>query len=605
MSEPVLAVRDLSVEVATPRGARRVLDSLDLTLAAGETLCLAGESGSGKSMTALALMGLLPEPMARRVSGEIRLEGTDLATLSERRLRAIRAAGISMIFQEPMTSLNPIMTIGAQLGEVLSAHGAVRRRELRARTVALLEDVRLTSPAERTAQYPHELSGGMRQRVMIAMALACDPAVLIADEPTTALDVTVQAEILALIAEQQRKRGTAVLLITHDMGVVAETADRVLVLREGRMLEHAPVEELFAAPAHAYTRELLDAVPRLGAGTSVRDTAGARTSATVPRPIASCEDLTVRFPVRGGLLNRVTRHVYAVDGVSFEIGRGEIVSLVGESGSGKSTIGRALLSLVPFAGSVRIDGTEARGAGPATLKRLRRDVQMIFQDPYASLDPRMTVGEQIGEPLLVHGVAKGTELTARVASLLERVDLSPDVASRHPHEFSGGQRQRICIARALSLGPKLIVADESVSALDVSVQARVLALLEEIRERDGVAFLFVSHDMAVVERVSDRVIVLRRGRIVESGTREQVFGAPAHAYTRRLLHAVPIPDPVWRAARLAERSLAHAAADEGDDVIRTTSGTPPPAAPLTDLGGGHLVAERAAPSLTTTNLQAS
>jgi len=587
-SAPVLAVRDLSVEVATATGGRRVLDSLDFTLSAGRTLCLAGESGSGKSMTALALMGLLPAPMARRVSGEIVLQGTDLATLPERRLRGIRAAGISMIFQEPMTSLNPIMTIGAQLGEVLTAHGAVRRRDLTERTVALLEDVRLTAPAERLKQYPHELSGGMRQRVMIAMALACDPAVLIADEPTTALDVTVQAEILALIAEQQRKRGTAVLLITHDMGVVAETADRVLVLRHGRMLEHAPVRELFSAPAHAYTQELLAAVPRLGAAIRVRDVASPG-----PCPVARCEALSVRFPVRGGALNRVTRHVHAVDEISFEIARGETVALVGESGSGKSTVGRALLSLVPFEGSVRIDATEAHGASPATLKRLRRDVQMIFQDPYASLDPRMTVGEQIAEPLLVHGVAKGAELRERVAELLERVGLSADTGARHPHEFSGGQRQRICIARALSLGPKLIVADESVSALDVSVQARVLDLLEEIRERDGVAFLFISHDMAVVERISDRVIVLRRGRIVESGTRAQVFGAPAHVYTRRLLHAVPIPDPRGREERLIERAAAHAAAhavaDDGGGVIRTASGVQVPAAALTDLGGGHLV----------------
>ncbi len=581
----VLTVRDLSVEVATATGGRRVLDSLDFTLRRGETLCLAGESGSGKSMTALALMGLLPKPMTRRVAGEIRLDGTDLATLPERRLRAIRAAGISMIFQEPMTSLNPIMTIGDQLGEVLLAHGAVRRRDLRVRTVALLEDVRLTSPADRLRQYPHELSGGMRQRVMIAMALACDPSVLIADEPTTALDVTVQAEILALIAEQQARRGTAVLLITHDMGVVAETADRVLVLRHGRALEHAPVTELFAAPKHEYTRELLDAVPRLGAAATAREP-----DAGSDVPVASCDALCVRFPVRGGgLLNRITRHVHAVDDVSFDIGRGEIVSLVGESGSGKSTIGRALLSLVPFEGSVRVGGVEARGANATTLKRLRRDVQMIFQDPYASLDPRMTVGEQIAEPLVVHGAAKGSELTDRVARLLERVDLSPDVASRHPHEFSGGQRQRICIARALSLGPKLIVADESVSALDVSVQARVLALLEEIRERDGVAFLFVSHDMAVVERISDRVIVLRRGRIVESGTRHQVFARPAHAYTRRLLRAVPIPDPKRRTERLAERAAMHAAQEDGEDVIGRVSGRPPPA-PLTDLGGGHLVA---------------
>jgi len=584
-ARPVLAVHDLAVEVATASGGRRVLDALSFTLAAGETLCLAGESGSGKSMTALALMGLLPAPMARRVSGRILLQGTELTTLTERRLRAIRAAGISMIFQEPMTSLNPIMTIGAQLGEVLMAHGAVRRRELAERTIALLEDVRLTSPADRLKQYPHELSGGMRQRVMIAMALACDPSVLIADEPTTALDVTVQAEILSLIAEQQRKRGTAVLLITHDMGVVAETADRVLVLRHGRMLEHAPVTELFAAPSHEYTKELLAAVPRLGTAIDAR-----APIAPGQRPVASCESLSVRFPIRGGALNRITRHVHAVDEVSFEIGRSEIVSLVGESGSGKSTIGRALLSLLPFEGSVRIDGTEAQGAPPVTLKRLRRDVQMIFQDPYASLDPRMTVGEQIAEPLVVHGVARGSELNDRVASLLQRVDLPADMASRHPHEFSGGQRQRICIARALSLGPKLIVADESVSALDVSVQARVLALLEAIRERDGVAFLFISHDMAVVERISDRVIVLRRGRIVECGSREQVFGAPAHAYTRRLLQAVPIPDPHQRERRLHLRAATHAAADDGGDVIRQASGQPVPANALTDLGGGHRVA---------------
>ncbi|SFC09247.1 ABC transporter ATP-binding protein [Tropicimonas isoalkanivorans] len=578
---PVLTVSGLSVQVATPEGAKTVVEDLSFTLNHGETLCLAGESGSGKSMTALAIMGLLPYPMARISAGSIRLaDGTELAGASERALRKVRAMRISMIFQEPMTSLNPVMTIGRQLSEVLLEHKVCTRAEAPGRALELLRDVQITEAEKRLGQYPHELSGGMRQRVMIAIALACSPEILIADEPTTALDVTVQAEVLELIRALQREHGTTVLMITHDMGVVAEMADRVIVLRNGRQEEAAPVRTLFAAPETPYARELLDAVPRIGE-------APARPAPDRVRHTVDVEDLSVRFPMRGGILNRVTAQLHAVEGVDFRIAPGETLALVGESGCGKSTIGKALLSLVPWQGSIRIDGQQMAGLSPRALKPIRRNVQMVFQDPGASLDARMTVGKQVAEPLVVHGLASGSELQDRVEWLFRRVGLPPDHMDRFPHEFSGGQRQRICIARALALRPKAIVADESVSALDVSVQARVLDLLRELQEEEGLAYLFISHDMAVIDQVADRVAVMNLGQIVETGSRDQVLRDPQHSYTRRLLSAVPIPDPTHLRPPVLPREgpVGSPVRPLGEDVTRFA---------MQEIAPGHWVADRAA-----------
>ena len=576
-SRPVLSVRGLTVQVATPTGAKTVVEDISFDLARGETLCLAGESGSGKSMTALAIMGLLPQPMARVAAGSITLaDGTELAGLGEAAFRKVRANRIAMIFQEPMTSLNPVMTIGRQLTEVLLEHRVCSRAEAPARARTLLEDVHITDAERRLKQYPHELSGGMRQRVMIAIALACSPEILIADEPTTALDVTVQAEVLELIRALQREHGTTVLMITHDMGVVAEMADRVVVMRNGREEEAAPVRALFAAPETPYARALLAAVPGLG-------DAPARPDYDTRASVVEADGLSVRFPMRGGVLNRVTAHVHAVEDVSFRIAPGETLALVGESGCGKSTIGKALLGLVPTTGSIRVDGKQVVGVSQAGLKPVRRNIQMVFQDPGASLDARMPVGAQVAEPLLVHGIASGSELTDRVAWLFNRVGLTADQMDRYPHEFSGGQRQRICIARALALRPKVIVADESVSALDVSVQAQVLDLLRELQEEVGLAYLFISHDMAVIDQVADRVAVMNLGQMVETGTREQVLRNPSHPYTRRLLSAVPIPDPTRKRPPVLARE-----GEIGSPVWPRGQG--PERLPLEQVAPGHWVA---------------
>jgi peptide/nickel transport system ATP-binding protein len=535
----VLSVRNLVVEVATPAGSRRVVEDVGFDLAAGETLCIAGESGSGKSLTALSVMRLLPRPVARVARGSIHLAGRELLGLSPGAMRSVRGREVAMIFQEPMTSLNPVLTIGRQLTETILAHRPVSRREARRVALEMLNEVRIADAERRLDQYPHELSGGMRQRVMIAIALSCRPKVLIADEPTTALDVTIQAQILALMTEMQRAYGTALLLITHDMGVVAQMADRVLVMEAGRAVETGTVHEIFAGPQMAYTQQLLAAVPRLGshAGTD-------RPLARGASALVEVRDLIVRFDIAGGLLQRPVRRVHAVEGVSFTLAQGETLALVGESGCGKSTIGRALMNLIPWRGEIRLGGVPvAPAATGQALKRHRRDIQMIFQDPYASLDPRMTAGDLVAEPLRIHGIARGSELTDRVAWLFQRVGLTREQMRRYPHEFSGGQRQRVCIARALSLSPKVIIADECASALDVSVQARVLALMQELQQEFGLSYLFISHDMAVVEQISHRVCVMYRGRIVEMGSRRQVFESPRHSYTRLLLSAVPAADP--------------------------------------------------------------
>ncbi|TPK06229.1 ABC transporter ATP-binding protein [Mesorhizobium sp. B2-5-9] len=579
--ETILTIANLCVSVRGEEGSREVVSNLSLTLKRGETLCIAGESGSGKSMTALAIMQLLPQPAARISAGTIQLGATELTALDERRMRHIRGDRIAMIFQEPMTSLNPVLSIGRQLTESIEAHTSLSRDEARQRAIEALKAVRISEAESRLRQFPHELSGGMRQRVMIAMALALEPDVLIADEPTTALDVTVQGEVLELLRDLQQKHGTSVILITHDMGVVAEMADRVIIMRHGRMVEEGKTSDIFARPQAEYTRELLAAVPRIGSGAGRQKSREAE--AATPAKVTEVTDLHVRFDLRGGVFGRVTRRVHAVEGVSFSIAPNETLALVGESGCGKSTTAKALAGLVPYSGDIVVGGRNLSGLGRDERKAVRRDVQMIFQDPYASLDPRMRVGDLVAEPLLIHGIASKEERRERVAALFDRVGLSSDQMELYPHEFSGGQRQRVCIARALALRPKLIIADESVSALDVSVQARVLDLLKELQREFGVAYLFISHDMAVVENISDRVAVMYLGQIVEMGTRDQVFSNPRHPYTRRLIEAVPVPDPARRRRRFArlDQEIPSATRRIGEAPLKLA---------LSDVGNGHLVA---------------
>ncbi|MER8835593.1 ABC transporter ATP-binding protein [Mesorhizobium sp. M0909] len=577
---PVLSVSGLSVAVRGEEGERDVVSDLTFGLMRGETLCIAGESGSGKSMTALAIMGLLPQPAARIRSGSIRLGDQDLAALSESEMRRIRGNRIAMIFQEPMTSLNPVLSIGRQLTEAIEAHTSLPRSDSRLRALEALKAVRIPDAERRLDHYPHELSGGMRQRVMIAMALTLNPDVLIADEPTTALDVTVQGEVLELLRDLQREHGTSVILITHDMGVVAEMADRVVIMRDGRMVEQGRAADIFNRPQADYTRELLAAVPRIGGGRMAEDRQDA---ANMPAELVHVGDLHVRFDLRGGFFGRVDRRVHAVEGVSFSIAPHETLSLVGESGCGKSTTAKAIAGLVPYIGSISVGGQDLSALSRKERKAVRRNVQMIFQDPFASLDPRMRVGDLVAEPLLIHGLGDREQRRAQIAALFERVGLSADQMERYPHEFSGGQRQRICIARALALRPKLIIADESVSALDVSVQARVLRLLKELQREFGVAYLFISHDMAVVENISDRVAVMYLGQIVEMGTRDQIFSNPCHPYTKRLIEAVPVPDPGRRRARFARLD------SEIPSAVRRI-GDEPRKLKLEDVGDGHLVA---------------
>ncbi|WP_417425471.1 ABC transporter ATP-binding protein [Hoeflea sp.] len=572
----VLSVRDLHVSARSEEGLVPLVQGLSFDLRRGEVLAIAGESGSGKSITSLACMGLLPQPAVRITQGSIRLGEIELTSLPESQMRALRGARIAMIFQEPMTALNPVMSIGRQLIEAIRAHDPVSVVDARARALEAVRAVRLSQPEKRLEQYPHELSGGMRQRVMIAMAIALRPDVLIADEPTTALDVTVQREVLDLLRDLQRDLSTSVILITHDMGVVAEMADRVIVMRQGSTVESAATVELFENPREDYTRELLAAVPRIGG-------ALARAPLKKHEALVRFEDVSVRFPVRQGVLGRVKAQVHAVEHVSLEIIRGETLSLVGESGCGKSTIAKALVGLLPYSGNIEVNGKSLVRLDAAGRKTLRRDLQIVFQDPMAALDARMTVGELIREPLAIHNIGTVEEQRARVYQLLERVDLSPSYYNRYPHQFSGGQRQRICIARALALKPQLIVCDESVAALDVSIQARILDLLRDLQQEMGVTYLFISHDMAVVENISDRVAVMYLGQIVEMGTREQVFGDPRHSYTKRLLAAVPVPDP-----RSPRAGLPRLTGEVPSPVWPLGAG--PARQALIDVDTGHLVA---------------
>ena len=543
MVDTVLSVDNLSIEAATADGPKTIVDDVSLCLSVGETLCIAGESGSGKSITSLAIMGLLP-PSTKVTRGQVNVNNRNLLDLTDREMQGVRGGDIAMIFQEPMTSLNPVMMIGKQLTETISTHQGIYGAESRQKALQALDAVRMSESARRLKQYPHELSGGMRQRVMIAMALSCNPKVLIADEPTTALDVTVQAQILSLMNDLKRDFDTSVILITHDMGVVAEMADRVIVMNGGQIIETGNVFQVFDHPQKSYTRKLLAAVPVLG---SLKNTNQKQKdlfeNIKHHEPVVKIEDLTVRFDITGGFFHRPVNRVHAVEKVSLDIFKNETLALVGESGCGKSTIGKSLANLIPWTGSIKISGTEISGLSSKSMQPIRRNIQLVFQDPYAALDKRMTVGDLVGEPLLIHNLAKGRELDGKVAELFRRVGLTPDMMSRHPHEFSGGQRQRICIARALCLEPKVIIADESVSALDVSVQAQVLDLLQELQQELELSFLFISHDMAVVEQISHRVAVMFLGQIVEIGSCNQVFGNPQHPYTKKLLGSVPIPDP--------------------------------------------------------------
>jgi peptide/nickel transport system ATP-binding protein len=564
MTAPVLSVTDLSTSFRVDGVWRPVVQGISFGIAPGETLAIVGESGSGKSVTALSIMQLTSRATSR-TEGSVRLNGRELIGLPS--MREIRGNEIGMIFQEPMTSLNPVLPVGFQIAESLMLHRGLSRHAADMAAVRLLEKVRIPAAASRVRDYPHAFSGGMRQRVMIALALACKPKLLIADEPTTALDVTIQAQVLDLIRSLQEEEGMSVLFITHDMGVVAEIADRVVVMYDGRQVESNDTGTLFRAPAKPYTRALLSAVPRLGsmAGRKAplrfpvvdRETGCSDTPAETPdtvrsatQPVLKVSGLTMRFDIRSGLLGKVKGRVHAVENISFAVQPGETLALVGESGCGKSTTGRSLMCLnEPLAGSVELEGIDLLKLKGERRREQRRGIQMIFQDPFASLNPRATVGAIIAEPLIANGLAGKRDARARAIELLQQVGLTAEMAERYPHEFSGGQRQRICIARALALEPKLIIADEAVSALDVSVKAQVVNLMLDLQARMGLAYLFISHDMAVVERISHRVAVMYLGEIVEIGPREAVFGDPQHPYTKRLLAAVPVADPTQQARR--------------------------------------------------------
>ena len=565
---PLLSVRSLSVEFNVPGGRFKAVDGVSFDVHAGRTLAIVGESGSGKSVTSQAIMRLTDYSGGHITHGQVLFQSPsggalDLTTAGDDTLRRIRGNEIAMIFQEPMTSLNPVFTIGNQIAEALILHQAMSPAQARAQTLALLHKVRLPDAERLADSYPHSLSGGMRQRVMIAMALSCQPSLLIADEPTTALDVTIQAQILNIIRELQRDLNTAVMFITHDMGVVAQMADDVVVMWRGRPVEQGLVEQIFHRPQHPYTRALLSAVPKLGSmqgqplpqrtplivleGDTPREVGTTQVQDTVDatKTLLSVDKLTTRFDVGHSLWGRVTHRVHAVEQVSLNIYPGETLALVGESGSGKSTIGKTLQQLVPASGgTVHFNGQDVQSLDAAGRQRIKQEIQYIFQDPFAALDPRKTIGFSIAEPIHTHRLLTHEDaIQKRLAELLHDVGLSPEHLKRYPHELSGGQRQRVCIARALACNPQLIIADESVSALDVSIQAQIIDLLMELQARLKLSYLFITHDMAVVEKISHRVAVMYLGQIVEIGSRQNIFENPQHPYTKKLLAAVPIAEP--------------------------------------------------------------
>ena len=566
---PILSIRDLHTHFPVRNGLVKAVDGVSFDLARGKTVCVVGESGSGKSVTARSILQIV-DPPGRVVSGSIvfnRDDGSsvDLAALNprSREIRSVRGREIAMIFQEPMSSLSPVHTIGNQITEVLKLHLKLSKAEATERAIELIRAVEIPNPERAIERYTFEYSGGMRQRAMIAMALACNPAVLIADEPTTALDVTTQAEILDLMRRLRADRGMAVMFITHDMGVVAEIADEVVVMYQGKVVERGPVEQVFHAPVQPYTQMLLGNVLKLEQPSAIR-AARAPIAAEAP-PLLEVRGLKMHFPIRKGFFKKIVDHVRAVDDVDIVVRAGETLGIVGESGSGKTTLGRCLLRVYePTAGQIlyrRPDGSviDVASADPETLKQCRREMRMIFQDPFASLNPRMTVGQIVGEPLLVNNLASGSALHDRVSALLTRVGLNPDWAERYPHAFSGGQRQRIGIARALALEPRVIVADEATSALDVSLRAQMLDLMLQLQDELQLAYVFVSHDISVIRYICDRVAVMYRGKVVEMGDAEQVCNDPVHGYTKALLSAVPRPDPRERRIHRRHRYVSAAA----------------------------------------------
>ena len=548
---PVLAIDDLRVAFSTYDGEIEAVRGVSLAVASGECLGVVGESGSGKSQTFMAVMGLLAEN--GRVQGSIQFQGQELIGLNRRALNGLRGSKMTMVFQDPLTALTPHVTIGEQIAEPLRAHLGLGHAAALADARGWLDRVRIPEAARRLRQYPHELSGGMRQRVMIAAAMACGPELLIADEPTTALDVTVQAEILDLMAELKRETHTAMVLITHDMGVIARLADRVAVMKDGLYVEEGAAERVFSAPESDYTRELLDAIPRLD-----RADRGGR---PLPEPVAAdaavvveAKDLKVWFPIGQGLL-ATKKMLRAVDGVSFQLRQGETLGVVGESGSGKSTLARAVLNLLPPTfGAVTLMGRDITHADQTAMRAARKDLQIVFQDPLASLDPRMTIGDSIAEPLRAFQPnLTRAEREAQVHAMMDSVELDHALINRYPHELSGGQNQRVGVARAMILQPRLVICDEAVSALDVSIRAQIIDLLIGLQKRFGMAMLFISHDLAVVREISHRVMVLYLGRVMEQASREQIYAHPRHPYTKGLLSAVPIPDPEQERSRVRVR----------------------------------------------------
>ncbi len=552
---PILEVRNLGVDFFVDGDWYPAAIDVSYDVRPGEVLAIVGESGSGKTQSSMSLIGLLPSN--GRATGSAKLAGRELLGLNHKQLSSVRGKEIAVIFQEPMTAMNPVYTIGFQIIETLRVHFGISPKAARERAIELLRMVDLPDPERSVDKYPHQLSGGQRQRAMIAQALACEPKLLIADEPTTALDVTVQAEILKLMRDLRHRVDAGIILITHDMGVVADLSDRVMVMKNGRVVEEGDASDIFYKPQHPYTQALLSAVPHLGSATSasveVTERAEAPAGAT---PAAASTDLAldakglvIEYPARG----RVPAF-RANKGIDLTVGRGEVVGLVGESGSGKTTVGRAAVGLLPVhEGSLKVNGVELAGIRPKALREVRQDVSIVFQDPGSSLNPRIPIGESIGEPLLLHKVAKGDGIARRVEELLDQVELPRSMRNRYPHELSGGQRQRVGIARALALSPKLLIADEPTSALDVSVQARVLEIFQELQREHGFACLFISHDLAVVEMLSSRIAVMSKGDLVEMDTREEILRNPKQEYTRRLLAAVPVPDPAEQKVRREER----------------------------------------------------